>query len=295
MKKSSFIVLVLISGLVSSLFHSNVCVAAEYNVVVDSESVLHNHTSQTGSCYTPVYHVHDGNESSGGECFQTPVYHVHDGDTTNGGDCFEERECGGVCVTGNSHYIHECTVCGFTGVFYGENCPGPNASATMNSICSSTRCPKKTYVAICGKSTSTIESYAQTCTKTASTIDSYSLVCSKGNQSVGTVQMIKNRDTSYKLSTQVSGVTLVSQSWNTGSSSSQIDVTSNGVYTCTVTVRDFAGLTYSKTLSYTVTDYDITPPQYIGLSRESERCNFTDVQFSFSDNYGVTEYKLQKM
>ena len=60
MKKSSIIVLILISVLVSSLFYSNVCVVAEYNVVVDSESVLHNHTSQTGSCYTPVYHTHKG-------------------------------------------------------------------------------------------------------------------------------------------------------------------------------------------------------------------------------------------
>lgn len=295
MKRVGLAVLILVSVLVSSLFHSNVCVAAEYNVVVDSESVLHNHTSQTGSCYTPVYHVHKGSSSSYGECFKTPVYHVHDGDTTNGGACFEGRKCGGISETVyGSHYVHSCLVCGYTGTYY-MGCGGADADADPGDICRDAKCPNIIYSLKCGKSESTVEYYTQTCTKTTSTIDSYRLVCSKGNQSVGNIQMVKNRDTSYRLSTQVSGVTLVSQRWSTGSTGSQIDVTSNGVYTCTVTVRDFAGLTYSKTLSYTVTDYDITPPQYIGLSRESERCNFTDVQFSFSDNYGVTEYKLQKM
>ncbi|HBA68858.1 MAG TPA: hypothetical protein DCZ40_05810 [Lachnospiraceae bacterium] len=56
--------------------------------------------SEGGACYEKeIKHVHGGNDKEGGGCFLTPVYHVHDGDEKEGGECYRTE----------LHHTHEGT------------------------------------------------------------------------------------------------------------------------------------------------------------------------------------------
>lgn len=45
--------------------------------------------TEGGVCYEKeVMHIHEGSEEKGGNCFRSPVYHVHEGDEAGGGECY---------------------------------------------------------------------------------------------------------------------------------------------------------------------------------------------------------------
>lgn len=121
----------------------------------------------------------------------------------------------------------------------------------------------------------------------------YTLGCGKNNKSVGTVSLSKTVSDKYILSIDVTGVTPVSYSWSTGSKTNTAEVTSNGTYTVSVVVRE-GTIQSTKNFSYTVTDYDTTPPQVSSVERSIERVTYVGVIVNATDNYGVVGYKLEK-
>lgn len=270
--------------------------AQQVQLEVDSQDVIHEHTSEGGYCYTQAYHVHEGSTESGGACYQTPVYHQHTGDQISGGGCYRGSQCGGTTVTPYaSHYIHVCQVCGTT-LYIGDawgNGEGSSHGATPGAVCNGVKCFRKNLS--CGKTSETIDSYTLSCTKTEGEPDGYVLSCTQGSNPVGRVSMLKIRDgADYTLSVLAEGVTIDSVVWSTGSNETSIDVTENGTYSCNVTVIDFAGCSYVKVVNYIVSDYDIEPPVYVGSQRIGNRCHVESVSVEFSDNYGVTEYMIEK-
>lgn len=228
--------------------------------VVGNAAICHIHSGDSvtgGGCYSiPNYHTHTGNTISGGTCYKTPVYHTHQGDSTGGGACYMEVECGGTVITPyGTHYIHECTICGFSGVF-GE---GPDKGATVGAICRDVTCPNIKYVLKCGQTEgASIEAYSLSCTKT---IDSYSLGCGKSTDTVvGNLQLRKNKGVAYSLSINANTVDIQSYRWNTGENSQSIYVKANQEYSCMVSYN-LDGRTSTAVLRYTVTDFDAEGPR----------------------------------
>ncbi len=84
--------------------------------------------------------------------------------------------------------------------------------------------------------------------------------CTLGTSSIGSINMIKNRTSGYTLRIEgTNKVTVTGYAWSTpngSSSSSSVNVTGNGSYSCTVSYKDaYSGVAGTKTLTYTVSDY----------------------------------------
>ena len=93
------------------------------------------------------------------------------------------------------------------------------------------------------------------CTKT-SYVTRYQCSITGGTDAiVGYVQMYKNIDSGYKLIASASSMTITAYSWNTGATTSTINVTGNGTYYCDVTAKEATGAFHTTRISYTVTDY----------------------------------------
>lgn len=269
---------------------SSTAVAAESDVEVLSEPVIHVHTANSGSCYTPVYHVCKGNTTSGGACYATRAYCGGSITGTQSSDwesCSRSAASHGTCETCGIYYD------GAGAMGYHEDTnPTHNVSYYKHpTVYSCSKCGKSyTGSGTCTKATG----WKKSCTKTATTIDSYTLNCSKGGTVIGRVYMTKNNVGTYTLSVASEGVTIVSVVWGDDSSDTSFYPTSDGTYTCSVTVREDNGSYYSKSLSYTVDDYDKEPPIFQSMNRYTERCTSCDIECSFSDNLSVSDYKLDK-
>lgn len=63
--------------------------AAGKVVVTDIYHIHRGNPSAKGGCYQEeIPHVHQGNEAQGGACYQTPVLHMHQGEETSGTGCY---------------------------------------------------------------------------------------------------------------------------------------------------------------------------------------------------------------
>ena len=86
------------------------------STAVTSVGINHTHTAETGSCYTPEYHTHKGNTTSGGLCYQTINYHKHSGSESSGGTCYQtpnyhqhsgDTYRGGACFQTINYHQHQ--------------------------------------------------------------------------------------------------------------------------------------------------------------------------------------------
>jgi len=87
-------------------------------------------------------------------------------------------------------------------------------------------------------------------------------------------------------------VKAVSFTWQDGSVGA-LTVSSNGIYTCTLTYTD-NGVVRVATLSCEVTDYDTEPPVIEGVTGYESREKYHTIAVSATDNYGVTGYMIEK-
>lgn len=231
MKKSKLLLITLLA-IFSSIFFQIDTYAAETKV--NEINIYHQHsgnTSSGGLCYTPVYHTHTSS------CYQTvdaQINERNDPIVTDACGCRHQR-----------HYAR-CTVCnslktGQTNV--STNCTQGHSLADEVVP----KCHTKKVI-VCGKDTSTIERYNFTCTKSTSIV-------------IGNIDMYKISGLSYKLQIKSTSATITSYTWNTGASTSSIEITGNGTYTCNITYN-IENRTETTTLSYQVTDYDITAPTF---------------------------------
>lgn len=235
---------------------------ASSSEVVSTVQVTHQHTANSGSCYTPVYHTHSGNSGTRGGCYQ-----------------------GAQSVAGT----HRC------GQAF-KSTTGPFQDGSYNHFCNYnhiTNTSNSWIVGTCG-ATITDYKYALSCGKTTSTIESYNLTCGKNTSTViGTVSMTKSRGTDYVLGI-TSDLSITGYSWQDGSTGSSIVVNGNKEYTCTVTYTD-NGVSRTKSISYTVSDFDNVPPTINNMVRSTVRvASAVVITVNATDNVGVTGYKLEK-
>lgn len=282
-------------------------------LTVHTAELSHMHTSQGGSCYTPVYHSHSGDTHNGGSCYATPVYHTHSGSSSTLGGCYTVTERYGGSCGGHVQIDWYCSVCGWAvggnlGACGNSNCSnyggtGKNGYESTTSHCSnSATCSnwnwQVRYTLGCGKDEQSIDSYQLSCTKDENHIDEYKLTCNRGASTVAVVEMYKERsDSSYTLGITTrslgSGVSITSYNWSTGASTASVDVTANGVYSCQVVISD-GGIPNSVTLQYSVTDYDTVKPSVTGVSNVNRLRGHANVEVTASDNFGVNGYMLTK-
>lgn len=248
---------VLCFGLMCSILIFCSSDASAETVSVASVTVTHQHTAETGSCYTPVYHSHTDS------CYST---------------CKNYQ----LITVYGSHYWHRCSVCGAeaTNSYLAEY------PATAGAVCNGQPTHASHEVA---------HKKSLTCTKTETSIDGYSLNCSISG-TIATFNMNKIYNGSeYVLKIQPemgSGVSLVSYAWSDGSNGSSCVVTANKVYSCNITLSDH-GVSRTVPISYSVTDYDDKKPVISNVDIASKRATSVLVNVSASDNVGVSEFKLQ--
>ena len=237
-----------------------VVASAQQSEVVKECVVYHIHTENTGSCYSPVYHTHVGNEYSKLGCYQ-------------GAKSTKSTVCSGILGAGvkqaDGSYNHFCSAC--------NRCVNDSSSGSMGTCYA----PKTTTV------------YALSCGKYTYSIDSYKLVCTSGiNTELGTISLVKsNWGGAYKLS--IIGDIAISYCWQDSSEGSSISVESNGVYSCKVGYLD-SGVNRVISLDYTVEDYDNEPPVITEVKRVGKRCQYEQLQVVATDNYSVTECMIEK-
>ena len=300
MKRCRSLVAILLTFAVSVCLNGGVSVNASSGTeVADSENILHQHygsSSGGGGCYTTsVLHEHVGDTTNGGECFQTPVYTNYG--TTAG---TEEVVCGlrtsgvptGNTIGGAPTYKYTCSKGHVYISWKGQEptyCNHVVSTQPYNkcNFCGSKSCNGKHRT-----------SWSLSCDKEG-TVDHYDLGCGLSDGDIsGKVTMTKTVSTNYVLSVALessNGVTPVGYSWNTGATTSSVEVTGNTDYSCTVSYND-KGRVDSVTVSYTVTDFDTTPPVITQVSYNKERCQGSVVvSVSATDNFsGVKDYKLEK-
>lgn len=235
-----------------------VSVHASSEEEVVSVSVSHQHTSEGGSCYTPVYHTHsDGCYSTG----KLTAYRHHAGGhvdaAVNG--CNASKTCYWVSAA-------TCSICG--NVAYCFPCNQSKATPSVGDVhCTKLVCTKQEGV----------------------TVDSYTLDCTQTE--VGFVSIVKQGGSGYYLRVN-SNIDVDSYRWQDGSTNAIIYVTSNSTYTCEITYTD-SGVQRTVSVSYEVTDYDAVPPVISAVEFSSKRVNSgVRPSVSATDNVGVIEYKM---
>lgn len=203
---------------------------------------------------------------------QVDLTHSHVGSSSASGGCYTTPE--------NYSWSQQCT--GYSGGAWQYNGGWYVTCTTCNN-----------YWAVPG------DCSFQKCTKTIThTGTRYLLSCGADADAViGTFKITKIRDTEYILSPSVTASSSlcvpVSYTWDTGNEG-DLTVTANGTYTCTLSWKD-NGAVKTATLQYVVTDYDTEPPVVSDVVRNMSRVQDCVVaEVTATDNFGVTEYKLEQ-
>lgn len=238
------------------LLFESTAFAAETSVATGS--ITHQHTDSSGSCYST--------QTVSASCRVKSYYYSH----VSTWDC---ANCG------NNQFLYE-------GMEHRHSSCGQSSSWHMY----------KTTCTVCGAHGNNGSPWNIDETHTYNTSGRV-LTCTKGTGVVATLNMMKDVSAEgYKLSinsTLHSGVTVKSYTWSSGQTTSSINVTSNGTYTCTVKIDD-GGVEKSSTLSYEVSDYDTQKPAISGINQGGIRVSEEVVTVFATDNMGVTEYKLER-
>ena len=136
--------------------------------IVLSGTLMHEHTTEDGSCYTPIYHIHEG---TAGQASANGCYTVEE---TASGTCNVYKTLMGTsswgCTCGGTvnhrHYTGGHNGCGSTQTFSqkDENCSSCGYSYSSGGFSAYTHTYSKTvYNLGCGKTTESVDEYNLNC------------------------------------------------------------------------------------------------------------------------------------
>lgn len=209
---------------------------------------------------------------------QTDILHIHAGDTTHGGACYGNVTYGtksAVINTGNDNSS-------------GTNPDGTTWTQTIHHW----KCTKcgRVFTSTTRVDNGVVSSIGNGNCCTVPYVIGASLSCAKTTSTVEGILHIDESTTDYAQSVTLSAyvsdildITIDGYSWNTGETTSDIIVTSNGTYTVTLTYTD-TGVQHTKSLSIDINNIDAIPP-VLGTTYDDtgEMVGFVDVEITITD------------
>lgn len=265
---------------------------------VATKAMTHSHTAETGGCYIPVYHSHEGSSTANSGCYTTGIAC---------GGTITTRSVTGSCgkPLGSESFAYKAS----TGdeIWEASCSAGHNNRYTKGykpGYCQQSVPSTQYYCPVCNKvytgagTCTAITSYGLSCGMTEETVIGHNLSCpyTESDQviSVGIEKEVSGA--SYKLKGVViskeSIITEVGFTWDTTESLS-CSVTSNRVYVCTVTYLE-RGESRSFSISYEVTDYDTTPPTISSVEKNTAAVTNGSVTITVNatDTSGIAGYSI---